>query len=166
MATQLEVKLRDLAIARHLREEAELGVKAKEDALHQTLEWQALENEKAGMAAYSEAVTVADAAVREELTNYFTATGDKKPTPGAEVQMHKKLVYDQDEVMRWCENNAPMMVEHKLLVRKFEAVAEKLGAPVETTFEPRTVLATNLNGYLPDDMLAAIAEQVDKEEEA
>jgi len=62
------------------------------------------------------------------------------------------LQYDPAAAIEWCRTNAPALIETKL-TKNFEKVAEKLGAPVEVVNEARVVLAGNLNGYLPGDLM-------------
>jgi hypothetical protein len=164
MPTELEIALRELAIARTNKQIVANRALEKRAALESSptyREWaEAAELAKAEDAA----VLAADALVRQETLNAYVSTGDKHPMPGAEIKLRKYLNYDSDAAIAWCRTNAPALIETKLS-RQFDKVAEKIGAPVEVQYEAQVALATNLNGYLPGDMLLAIAAPNSEDEE-
>lgn len=157
MATALEERLRALAIAKLYSEQGADRFLSAQNALHTTQEWRVYQAELAAQRLLDDAVTMADALVRQEMMDYYLTTGDKKPTPGIEVQLRKKLVYDQRTVIEWLEVNAPKLIERKV-AKGFDKVAETLGAPVTVDYEPFVKMATNLRGYLPSDLLVPIPE--------
>lgn len=152
MASEVEVALRNLAIARHNKEKADAAVAATREAVEKTPEWAAYQAAADSSVLAAQAVAAMDAEMRNVLLNYYQQTGDKRPTPGASIQIHSRLQYDPAAAIEWCRTNAPALIETKL-TKNFEKVAEKLGAPVEVVNEARVVLAGNLNGYLPGDLM-------------
>ena len=165
MATILEEKLRILAIAELLSEQAESKLVVAKDMALATPEAKAYQALVDAQRKLTDAVTIADADVRREMMVYFQATGDRKPTPGIEVQMRKKIMFNHDEVMDWLAVNAPKLIEHTI-AKGFEKVAVQLGAPVKVEYEPFVKMASNLRGYLPGDLLVStsIPEQTDLED--
>lgn len=152
MATKVEEALRALAIARVNEERAASAAARLKAVVENTPEWKAYQEAQASAGVASATVAMMDAQMRDTLLEYFQETGDKKPTPGASIQIHTRLRYDPIAAIEWCKVNAPKLVETKL-ARNFDKVAEQMGAPVEVIAEPRVVLATNLNGYLPKEIM-------------
>lgn len=164
MATVLEEKMRALAIARLVSEQAATIVSDKKLALQSLPEWQTYQEEVEKQKNADLLVIAADADVRQEMLNYYQNTGDKKPFPsGIEVKQYKHLTYDSATMLAWCEEHAPAMVEHKL-AKKFDSIAEQLGAPVKVEYEPRVQIASDLRGFLPGDLLVASAEETNTQE--
>ena len=154
MATPIEEKLRTLAVAELLQAQAATRLTVAKEAALATPEAQTYQTLLDAQKTLTEAVSMADADVRREMMVYFQVTGDKKPTPGIEVQLRKKIVFDQDVVMDWLAVNAPTLIVHKI-ASGFEKVAVQLGAPVTVEYEPFVKLASNLRGYLPGELLVA-----------
>lgn len=158
MASLIEVKLREKAIANLNAEQASQTAQNLLEAIHQTPGWKAYEQALESARLAGEIQQVADAALRSEMLNYFTQTGDKKPTPGIEVRLFKRIQYDQQAAIDWARVNAPKLVETRL-AKEFDKVAVQLGAPVEEVYEPRVVVATNLRGYLPPELLQVVPQE-------
>ena len=145
----IEDKLRVAASGRKVLMLMQEGIKARQAALEQTPEWAVLQTAKDEESAARQTVSLAEDDLRAEVAHYYEQTSDKKPANGVEVKLFKKLVYDQDEALKWCSANAPALVEYKL-AKEFDKVAEKMGAPVKVEMQPRVQIAGNLDEWLTE----------------
>lgn len=78
----------------------------------------------------------------------FRRTGSKSPAKGVTIKSRKRLDYDDKTALRWCAEHVPDLVITRLDTKRFEKVAEELGAPVRVSSEFYAAIDRDLSHLL------------------
>lgn len=149
MISIFESNVIKLAIASKSASDAKAELDAMRQALEESDEWQRAQKR------LDEAKELQDQLaedIKAGALDEYATTGDKKPHPAVQVKLFSKLQYDEQQAYEYCLDSLPQAL--KLDKRTFEQYAKGVAkvAPVafvETVFEPRAQIASDLSEYLP-----------------
>jgi hypothetical protein len=89
--------------------------------------------------------------VRADALAEFHATGRKQVGPGVQVKMHKLVEWDEDKLLPWLEQQAPVYVKRAVNGPAVKRAAEDLlllDAPLVIRQEGKVYIATDLSAVL------------------
>ena len=163
----IEVKtntLTDLAKIRKLAADQQEAVKKLQSYLEETPAYKNLAEAKAALTEYSAKETEITASIKSEKASFIAELIDgmdkdkraaalaefKKALPdGLALRVTHSLKYDEQEAIRWCQENAKTAIKTVLDKKPFEALAETTDlAFVEKIDTPTITIASDLSMYL------------------
>lgn len=142
----LEASLRELAHVRQQYAETLANCNQIMEQISQTELGQLHEREEQRADELRSKRTQVEKKIREELVRIYEQSGDKSPAHGGGIRVRRLLSYDAQEACDWCRANAPALLT--LDAKRFDQVAEVLGAPVELVEEPQATISRDLSDWL------------------
>lgn len=140
----LRKAVQELRVARQAFDQAQEEQNALWLELMATEAGRAWASQKSAVADLGLVVETAETDLRRMVAEHYEVHRNMRPVAGVLVKTFKRLIYSVDEVLAWCEEKAPALVERKL-AKGFEKVIEYMpGAPVEVIQEPRVQIASEL----------------------
>ena len=156
--------LKELASFRKLAEEQAVAVKVLQDLLEKTLEYRNLVKAKLVLQEYNDNAADLTTAIKASNASVITETiegmdKDQRAAAFAEfkallpvglsLRVNHSLEYNEQDVITWCETNAPAILKTVLDKKPFEALAESKDIPgVKKIDVPTITIASDLSPYL------------------
>ena len=153
MRSELEGRLQEVAQGRAQLLQAHQRAEECRARLEKSMLYQELGEANAEALRQKAALAEKEQEVRKAVVEAFRAAGgkDRKVAPGASIREGRDYRYEEQEVLAWAKEHAPLLVVENVNCRAFEREAEfyrEKGAPVKITVEYTAALASDLSAYL------------------